>query len=116
MKIVSITNINNGKTLGSQIKKADNFFSRLKGLLGVKKLESGQGMIIIPCSMIHTIGMSINIDVLFMDKAGEVIHIIEAMPPNRSSPHIKKACSVVELPAGAVGHNGVKIGDKLRIN
>lgn len=115
MKIVTITNINNGQLLADQVKKADNFFTRLKGLMGVKKLNPGQGIIIMPCNMVHTIGMKINIDVIFIDEAGEIIHVIEAMPPNRFSPHVKKACYVLELAAGQVCSAGVLTGDRVSI-
>lgn len=116
MKNLTITNINNGKMLADQIKQADNFFTRLKGLLGVKKLNPGQGIIIVPCNMVHTLGMKISIDVLFVDRTGEIIHIIEAMPPNRFSPHVKKARYVVELSAGQAKKAGLVNGDKISIN
>ena len=116
MKRVSISNMNTGQILADNVMRADNFFTRLRGLLGIKRLDPGQGIMIIPCNMVHTVGMSISIDVLFIDKAGEILHIIEAMPPNRFSPHVKKAHYVIELPAGQVKQKKIEIGDRILIS
>jgi uncharacterized protein len=96
---------------------ADDYFRRLIGLLGKTKrwAKLGRGLWIIPSRGVHTIGMLFPIDVLFLNKNKEVIHIEEHMRPFRISKVSLKATSVVELPAHAIYRSGTKVGDRLEI-
>jgi uncharacterized membrane protein (UPF0127 family) len=96
---------------------ADNYFCRLIGLLGKSKrwAKLGRGLWIIPSRGVHTIGMLFPIDVLFLNKNKEVIHIEEHMRPFRISKVSLKATSVLELPAHAIYRSGTKVGDRLEI-
>jgi len=96
---------------------ADDYFRRLIGLLGKTKrwAKLGRGLWIIPSRGVHTIGMLFPIDVLFLDKNKEVIHIEEHMRPFRISKVSLKATSVLELPAHAIYRSGTKVGDRLEI-
>jgi len=96
---------------------ADDYFRRLIGLLGKTKrwAKLGRGLWIIPSRGVHTIGMLFPIDVLFLNKNKEVIHIEEHMRPFRISKMSLKATSVLELPAHAIYRSGTKVGDSLEI-
>ena len=96
---------------------ADDYFRRLIGLLGKTKrwAKLGRGLWIIPSRGVHTIGMLFPIDVLFLNKNKEVIHIEEHMRPFRISKVSLKATSVLELPAHAIYRSGTKVGDRLEI-
>ncbi|RMH38557.1 MAG: DUF192 domain-containing protein, partial [Gammaproteobacteria bacterium] len=37
---------------------ADSFWSRTKGLIGVKRLDAGDGLLIEPCNSVHCFFMS----------------------------------------------------------
>jgi uncharacterized membrane protein (UPF0127 family) len=115
MKTVKIVNEDNREILARDAVVADNFLLRLKGLLGRKEFLLGEGLLIKPCTMVHCLGMKINIDVVFISKAQEIIHIIEKMSPGRISPWIKNAKDVLELPEGQVGRTGTVVGQKIRI-
>ncbi len=71
------------KFLGSyKVVFATSFFERCKGFLGVKhddaytKDNRRQNCVLclIPCRSIHTFGMKFDIDVLFVDTKGKVLH------------------------------------------
>ena len=96
---------------------ADDYFRRLIGLLGKTKrwAKLGRGLCIIPSRGVHTIGMLFPIDVLFLNKNKEVIHIEEHMRPFRISKISLKATCVLELPAHAIYRPGTKVGDRLEI-
>ena len=96
---------------------ADDYFRRLIGLLGKTKrwAKLGRGLWIIPSRGVHTIGMLFPIDVLFLNRDKEVIHIQEHMRPFRISKVSLKATSVLELPAHAIHRSGTKVGDRLEI-
>ena len=92
---------------------AANLWTRLRGLLGHPPLESGEGLLLKGEQAIHTIGMSFAIDVLFLDRAGRVIHLIQAMPPLRASPIIWQSRDVLELPTGKIAETGTALGDQV---
>jgi uncharacterized membrane protein (UPF0127 family) len=92
-----------------------NSWSRLRGLLGHPLLHFGQGLLIAPCNWIHTLGMGCPIDVLYLDRKGQVLRVASEMRPNRIGPLVSRASSVVELPVGAIEHTGTRAGDRLEI-
>ncbi|MBA3065678.1 DUF192 domain-containing protein [bacterium] len=58
----------NGKCLLGDVEIADTFLSRLKGLLGRKKIEKGYGLLLKPCASIHMFFMRFPIDVFFLQE------------------------------------------------
>jgi uncharacterized protein len=96
---------------------ADSYFSRLVGLLGKTKrwAQHGKGLWIIPSRGIHTIGMLFPIDLIFLSKEKEVVHLEEYVRPFRISKVSLKAMSVLELPPHAIYRSRTQVGDKLEI-
>src|SRR5689334_1790439 len=60
---------------------ADNSSTRRKGLLGRTSLDPGQGIWIIPCSAVHSLGMKFTIDVVYIDRKLKVLKVRPAMAP-----------------------------------
>lgn len=104
-----------GEVIGNRIKVADTFFQRLKGLLGRKELQEGEGLLLIPCRQIHTFLMSFSLDVLFLNKNREIVALISEMPPGRKSSRVQESHQVLELPAGTIKLKKLKKGDYLEI-
>lgn len=100
--------------IAEDLKLNNTFFSRLIGLMFKKSLPAGSGVILKPCTQIHTCFMRFNIDVMFLDKNLQVLHIIENMRPWRISPLFLKALYTVELPANTL-KGQIKKGDKLSL-
>jgi uncharacterized membrane protein (UPF0127 family) len=94
---------------------ANNFFLRMRGLIGRSELLSGEGILIKPCNSVHTCFMRFAIDVLFLDGKKSVIHIEHSMLPWRFSRIVFGAKSVLELRAGTAKAIGVVHGDVLAI-
>jgi uncharacterized membrane protein (UPF0127 family) len=94
---------------------ADSFWARLRGLLGHPPLQPGQGLWIVPCNWIHTLGMGFPIDVLYLDRTGQVLRMASEMHPNRIGHLVWRANSVLELPVGAIEDTGTRVGDRLEI-
>ena len=112
----TIFNLSKDIVLLDNAKIADNFITRLKGLLGKLGLESGEGLVIKPCNSIHTVGMKFPIDVAFIDKNDMVVHIMENIPSGKLKPIIKKAKYVIEARAGEYKARGLEVGDVLKIS
>lgn len=96
---------------------ADSYFPRLIGLLGKTKrwARHGKGLWIIPSRGVHTIGMLFPIDLIFLSKDKEVVHVEEYVRPFRISSVSLKATSVLELPPHAIYRSRTQVGDQLEI-
>ncbi|MFZ0882941.1 MAG: DUF192 domain-containing protein [Candidatus Acidiferrales bacterium] len=96
---------------------ADSYLSRLVGLLGKTKrwAQLGRGLWIVPSRGVHTIGMLFPIDLIFLSKEKEVVHVEEHVRPFRISAVSLKAMSVLELPAHTIYRTGTQVGDHLEI-
>jgi uncharacterized protein len=96
---------------------ADSYFRRLVGLLGKTKrwAQLGRGLWIVPSRGVHTIGMMFPIDLIFLSKEKEVVHVEEHLRPFRISAVSLKATSVLELPAHTVFRTGTQVGDRMEI-
>jgi len=94
---------------------ADSFMTRLVGLLADKTLTPGDGLWIVPCNSIHSIGMKFDFDAVFLDKKLRVVHLMREMKPSRVSKMVWSAHSVLELPAGLIAQSGTEMGDQLEM-
>ena len=94
---------------------ANTFWTRLRGLMGVRDLPTGDGLLLKPANQIHTHFMAIPIDVLYLDKEQRVVDMDAAMPPGKFGRLRRKARAVLELPAGSIQDHGVQPGDQLRV-
>ncbi len=81
----------------------------------VSGLEHGEGLIIDPCSSIHTFWMRFPIDVLYMDRDNRVIRADETMKPWRIGPVFTGSRWVIELPPGMISATGTQAGDTIDI-
>ncbi len=93
---------------------ADTPSSRRRGLLGRDGLAPGTGLLIRPCSSIHTWFMRFPIDAVFLDRDGRVVKIAERVGPFRLAFGGRAAAATLELPAGAAAGARLSVGDILR--
>lgn len=115
MKQVKIVNITSGQCLAGRSLIAHSYFDRLKGLLGRKCLEKGEGLVLDPCSSVHCIGMKFTIDVIFVSKEGTVVGTFPGMKPFHISPVIFGARYAVELPEGTIKATHTQAGDIIKV-
>ena len=108
-------NVTKNTVVASQVRMADNYFSRLMGLMGKPGLPPGEGLWILPCSDIHSCFMRFEFDAVFVDKQHKVLHLMESMKPWRISKFVRGGHAVLELPAGAIAASGTVIGDIIEL-
>lgn len=102
-----------GTTLATEARVADDFFSRLRGLLYSKPIAAGEGLLLKPCNSIHMIGMAYGIDAIFLDDDYKVIGLVENIQPMQVSKVYKQATACLELPSGTISSTGTQLGDQL---
>ena len=86
----------------------NNFFTRLFGLMG-QTLSRGDGMLLTPCTRVHSCFMRSCIDVIYLDENNSVIAIDLNMKPFSMGSYVKGCHSVLELYAGDAGRYGIGI-------
>jgi|LSQX01.1.fsa_nt_gb uncharacterized membrane protein (UPF0127 family) len=115
LRTAVVVNTTKGTTLASSAKLATTYGERRQGLLGRSSLEEGEGLIIRPCKGVHSFGMKFPIDVAYVSKDGEILHIISPLHPNRLGPLMLRAAWILELPQGVLSKTETCPGDILAI-
>lgn len=108
-----ITNYTQQSTLADSARRADNFLSRGRGLMLASDLPHGAGLVIEPCNSIHMFFMRFPLDVLFLDKQGQVLFMYRGIKPWRVGRIVKGAKTAIELPLGAIDATGTQLGDTI---
>ena len=114
MPKLRVRNQSRGTVLADRADIADTSAKRRTGLLKHSGLSHGEGLWIVPCEAVHTIGMKFSIDVLFLNKKRKVIKIRRDMRKWRLAACLW-AHSVLELPAGACEAAQTAVGDQLEL-
>ncbi len=76
-------------------------------------LDDGSGLVIDPCSSIHTMWMRFPIDVLYVDAEGTVTRADSEMKPWRIGPLRVHGRYVIELPPGTIASSQTERGDRV---
>ena len=108
-----VLNKTKNRIIADKASLAGSFFSRARGLLGQKSINSTQALIITRCNSIHMFFMQFPIDAIFVNQEGIVVGLVENIKPNRMSKIFWKASYVVELKAGAIRETGTQINDEI---
>jgi uncharacterized membrane protein (UPF0127 family) len=90
-----------GQVVVETLEIADRYWSRLWGLQFRKTLEPGCGLLLVPCSSIHTACVRFPIDVVLLDRGGRVLGVRSHLRPWRMMAGAPGTHAILELPAGA---------------
>ncbi|HNG31872.1 MAG TPA: DUF192 domain-containing protein [Blastocatellia bacterium] len=94
---------------------ANTFLSRLRGLIGRRRLAPAEALWLRPCNGVHTWWMHYAIDVIFLDRELRIVKLVENMRPFLlTAPH-RAARSVLEMSAHTISQTQLKVGDQLKI-
>ena len=113
MREVQVIRPDTGESLGTRVAVADSFRHRLRGLLAQPQLQAGQGLLLLNCNSVHTVGMRYAIDVAFLDAEGRVIRSIAGLQPWKLGLGGAGATHTLELPAGRLSETGTVAGVRL---
>jgi uncharacterized membrane protein (UPF0127 family) len=110
-----LINARTNQIVATDIEIADTSETRRKGLLGRESLDPAAALILVPCFSVHTAFMQFPIDLLFVDRDGEVVRVVRNLEPWRIAASWA-AHAVVELAAGVIGLDDVRVGDRLYLS
>lgn len=113
--MIHVENVSRGTVVIDRGRLAANPWTRLRGLIGVRELAEGDGLLIKPCHGVHCMFMSIPIDVVYVDKTNRVIAVDRAMKPWAVGKVYRQSDFVIELPIGTADRTQIQPGDELKI-
>jgi uncharacterized membrane protein (UPF0127 family) len=111
---LGLWNCRTGQPVATRLVAAFDSTARRHGLLGRSGLMDGEGLVLAPCSSVHTAFMRFPIDVAFLDRHGRVLRVAADVAPWRIR-FRWRAFAVVELAAGALARTGTKAGDVVEL-
>jgi uncharacterized membrane protein (UPF0127 family) len=111
-----------GSPLALEALQSERTHERVQGWLGRDGVRPGEGLLLVPCGSIHTLGMRFTIDVAFLDRQGRVQKLCPQVKPGRLVwAHWRGLLfpwrvMALELPAGALAQAGVQVGQRLQLD
>lgn len=111
-----VVNLTKSTWLATKVSKADNFATRLVGLLRRRSLNPDEALWLVPCKGIHTFGMKFPIDVLFLNRRGSVLQMLSRLAPRSFSGLSWRSYSVLELPEGVIEKSNTELGDAMDVS
>ncbi len=111
----ALIDADSGRTVAARIERADTPFARTAGLLGRSRLDDDEGMLFANCAAVHTLGMRMPIDVVFLDDEGVVVHVEASARPWRSYIASAGSRTIIELAAGACARRGIAPKQRLEL-
>ena len=106
-------NVNKDNLVLENIKLANGFLQKFKGLMGQKSLHKSEGLMLLSCNSIHTCFMRFPIDVVFLNINHEVIAMKKGVRPWRMVNFVKKAYITLEMTEGTIEYKNIELGDLL---
>lgn len=101
------------REISMRVELANTFWSRLVGLLNRSWLDDNQGILLIPCTSIHTFGMRFAIDVIFLGRDGRVLGFADGVKSNRIRMAPRGTVMVMEVADGNRSRTGIHLDDCL---
>ena len=108
-----LRNTTTGRVIASNVKRADNWWMRLCGLLSKSHVGPDDGLWFDNCDAVHTVGMRATIDIVFLDHDSRVVKVEPCVSSMRFAVVCAGAKTVVELGEGSLAGRDVLVGDRL---
>lgn len=101
--------------LSLTVTAANTILGRLIGLIGRLNLKPDEGLWVVPSSGVHTLGVLVPLDLIYLDDNYRVIHLVEHFPSFRIAPLRMKSGSVLELATHTIYSSQTQVGDQFLI-
>ncbi|WP_366522392.1 DUF192 domain-containing protein [Flagellatimonas centrodinii] len=101
-----------GRLLFARCHQPKSFWARARGLLGRRALRADEAWWFTDCRGVHSVGLSLPIDVVHLDAHGRIVALCTPLHPARISWQ-PRGCHVVEMAAGRARALGLQAGQLL---
>jgi uncharacterized membrane protein (UPF0127 family) len=114
-----------GRTVVESLEVADSYWSRLVGWQFRRRPNAGHGLLLVPCSSVHTMWLRFSLDLVLLDRGGRVLAVRNGLRPWRAILPQSQTHAILELPADehaieadqilrVMGENGTSFPKSLR--
>ena len=103
-----------GQVVVDRLEIADGYWSRLVGLQLRSVPPHGFGLLLVPCSSIHTFLLRFPIDAVMLDRSGLIIEVRRGVRPWRVALPTRKTFAVLEVPSREADAE-IEAGMRLRL-
>ncbi len=107
--------LTNNRKLPLHLVLADTPLARMVGLLGKPQATEDEILHIVPCKSVHSFGMQFPIDIVALNKEGEVIERLIGWPRNKTVRFPRAVHSILEGAHGWAEKYGINNGQRLRL-
>jgi uncharacterized membrane protein (UPF0127 family) len=95
-----LVDLESGRTVVEALELADGYWSRLVGWQLRRRPSAGHGLLLVPCSSIHTCLLRFALDLALLDRNGRVIAVRKSLRPWRAILPNERTHAILELPSG----------------
>ena len=99
--------------LGLEVDGADLPLAKLKDRIASLSLKSGEGLWLTPFRGLPEWGIRVPLDLLYLDRDGHVIDVVESYPVFRANASTPQPASVLALPTHSIYSSQTQLGDQL---
>ena len=110
-----LKNLTTGEVVASQARRAERWLERTIGFLSRREIDRQDALWYPRCNSIHTVGMRVPIDVVFLDRRHRIVRLLCRVRQNRPWIMCRGASAVVELAPGVLETTDVLQGDLLEM-
>lgn len=101
-KTTRLVRHSDGAVLLPHLELATTFWSRLVGLQFRRSLSPDQGLLLKPCSSLHSCFMRFPIDVIMLDHENRVLKVRRRLPPWRAMICVAGTAAIIETAVDAL--------------
>jgi uncharacterized membrane protein (UPF0127 family) len=98
-----VTIYRGGQCLFPKVRLAASFSARWRGLMFYPQMPGIDGLLLYPCNSVHMFGMRFALGLIYLDRDGRILRVVERIVPNQIGPFVKEAYYVLEIGPGLPG-------------
>jgi uncharacterized membrane protein (UPF0127 family) len=108
-----LKNATTGGVIATEVRLVDRPLERLTGFLNRDEVSPNEGLWFRRCCAVHTFGLRMRVDFIFLDEQDRVVRTAPNVSQNRVKITCPQASSVIELGGGALERCDLLIGDRV---
>jgi uncharacterized membrane protein (UPF0127 family) len=97
-----------------RVRLAGSFATRWRGLMFYPQMPGIDGLLLYPCHAVHMLGMRFALSLIYLDRQGRILRLVDRIAPFRPGPVVRGAYYVLETYPGLPGKMQMAHGQQLR--
>jgi uncharacterized membrane protein (UPF0127 family) len=103
-----------GQCLLPKVRIAERFGTRWRGLMFYRQMPEIDGLLLYPCNSVHMFWMRFALSLVYLDRNGQILRVVEKIAPNQIGPIVKDAYYVLETYPDLPSQMKLAYGERLR--